>query len=215
MDVILVKLKNVIIAAKKKKYLYKIVLLFTAVIFTVIAFFSLIVYYNIDNNVLKNEYDHNKKLLYQIKYNIEFMNETARNICMFVYYNTDTKALMTSKGEDENYNDYMKTLIRISDIPAAIPLAHSVYIYDNIIKTYFSTKGVFSDESIKEDLLRSYKGIPVLKPILRKLQKSEKASDESDYIFSYFMFDSVDESRYMDGGVAHRKNSLYAVQKRN
>ncbi len=186
---------------RKKKYFYKIISLFTAVLFSIMSIFAFTVYYNIEKNVMKNEYDYNKKFLYQVKYNVDFINEMARNLCIFNYFKPDIKALMYYRGEEEYYNRHMESLRKVSNITEAIPLVDSIYIYNSELKQYFSDRGVFADETIQKSIVAEYKQIPVLKPVFRSIENSEKLSDEKDYVISYFMYEDKDGSNYMDGGV--------------
>lgn len=188
---------------KLKKYLSRIYLLIITAFLLLVTIFSLTVYFNLEKIVLKNEYKNNRNLLYQLKYNLNYMEEEVRNFCQYIYYHPDTKMIMYYKSIDNEYPDIMKNMARLQDVTNMTYFLKSTYVYNNYEKAYYSTdNGVFSDNAIFTDVIGLYKEIPKMKLILRKITSGEKTdNNQNRYIFSYFMYDNLDERKNMDGGV--------------
>ncbi|OGO81600.1 MAG: hypothetical protein A2Y21_03815 [Clostridiales bacterium GWC2_40_7] len=188
---------------KLKKYLNRIYLLVIAALLLLVTVFSITIYYNIEKIVLKNESKNNKNLLYQLKYNIDYMEEVVSNFCQYIYYHPDTQVIMFYKGIDNEYPYIMKNMARIQDIANMTYFLKSIYVYNNYEKVFYSTdNGIFTDNTVFNDVTGSYKEIPRMKLIMRKITPSEKSgNDQNRYVFSYFMYDNLDKSKNMDGGV--------------
>lgn len=188
---------------KLKKYLSRIYLLIITAFLLLVTIFSLTVYFNLEKIVLKNEYKNNRNLLYQLKYNLNYMEEEVRNFCQYIYYHPDTKVIMYYKSIDNEYPDIMKNMARLQDVTNMTYFLKSTYVYNNYEKAYYSTdNGVFSDNAIFTNVIGLYKEIPKMKLILRKITSGEKTdNNQNRYIFSYFMYDNLDERKNMDGGV--------------
>ncbi|MBP3965842.1 AraC family transcriptional regulator [Paenibacillus lignilyticus] len=187
---------------KSNKYLVRISLWVTSVIVLSILILSSIVYYNVQQKVLHNEYKNSQKLINQTKFNMEYLDEMSRNLTMSIYYNNDVRALMYL-NDDETY-DYMNAVNELnSSVIRNNPFVHSVYIYNNNKNRYYSTYGEFFHHDAEWDkLLAAQKKLPVLKPIIRVMSLDPTDHKKgTQLVISYVMYDMLDDQGNMDGAV--------------
>ncbi|HEY5584659.1 MAG TPA: AraC family transcriptional regulator [Ruminiclostridium sp.] len=188
---------------RQRTYLTKIYLWITSVVVLIITVFSTIVYFNVQNSVLDNEYKNAQKVLYQMKYNIDFVDKSINTICVSTYYDQDIKSLMNTNGEITF--DLMETLNKLNNTTVqSNSFIQSIYIYNNNKKAYYSTYKSFSyeDEELKS-LIKSMKDIPILKPIVRKCETYDLGNSKIYYnnVLTYFMYELKDSSNNMYGAV--------------
>ena len=72
----------------------------SAAFLLIVVVLSFVVYTNAYNLLIKKDYDANKRILFQVKYNIEMMDRTISSISEFLYLNSDVSAIMYAKQED-------------------------------------------------------------------------------------------------------------------
>ena len=187
---------------KIKKYRTRIFIWITSVMIISTIVFSTVIYLNVEKSVLGNEYDNSQKILNQMKFNIDFMDEMVKNLCLSTYYNEDVKSLMNYI--DEETYDQMSIIVKLSNsVVASNPYVHSIYIYNNRKKVFYSTYNTFKYEDpdlIK--LMKSNTDIPVLKPILRRTE-TYHSGDLVKYsnVLTYFMYELKDSQNNMEGAV--------------
>ncbi len=187
---------------KAKKYRTRIFLWITSVMIIFIIMFSALIYLNVEKTVLSNEYESSQKILNQMKYNIDFLDQMVKNLCLSTYYNNDIKTLM-NYTEEETY-EQMNIINKLSNsIVASNPYIQSIYVYNNRKKVLYSTYNSFKYED--PDLLKlmqSDTNIPVLKPVFRRTE-SYHSGDVIKYsnVLTYFMYEMKDKENNMQGAV--------------
>ncbi|QJD84606.1 helix-turn-helix domain-containing protein [Cohnella herbarum] len=186
---------------REKKYWLRIFLWIACVILLIVCSFSALIYYSVERKVFQGEYENSQKILSQMKYNIDYLDSTIRNLTLSTYSNNEIKALMYLK-EDETY-DHLSTINKLnSTIIANNPFLHSIYIYNNYKNVYYSTFGdLFHKDAELDQALRSYDRIPTLKAIVRKLKVSDGTDPNYMTVLSYIMYENVDSRNGMDGAV--------------
>jgi Response regulator containing CheY-like receiver domain and AraC-type DNA-binding domain len=176
----------------------------------------------VEKSVLDNEQKTSRKILYQIKTNIDLINDMVKNICLSTYNDTDIKRLMYLKGE-ETYEDMQRFDKLNTSVISTFNFLHSIYIYNNIKKTYYSTNVSFyyKDEEL-EKFIKSHGIIIRLKPYVREIDIANFNKNEK--IVSYFMYDMLDMNNVMDGAVIvnvklewllNNINMINAIDKKN
>ncbi|MFC3788902.1 helix-turn-helix domain-containing protein [Paenibacillus sp. GCM10012307] len=165
------------------------------------SLFSALIYYSVERKVFHSEYENSQKILSQMKYNIDYLDTTIRNLTLSTYGNNEVKALMYLK-EDETY-DQLSTINKLNaTIIANNPFLHSIYIYNNYKDIYYSTFGdLFHADAELNEALNSYDRIPALKAIVRKLKISDEPEPKFITVMSYIMFENMNEQNRMDGAV--------------
>ena len=186
----------------KKKYQSRIVLFIMVSVFILMTIFSYILYFSVEKIVLSNDYSSNKKLLHQMKYNIEYLDEVIRNLSLSIYLNKDVKTLIMQK-EIGLYELFTSRYNIIANIVNTNPFIHSVSIYNGSNRTCYTTDTttLFEDPSI-EDFLRSHEDLPQLKPITRRVRRMDADSEnETEVVFSYFLYQSPDGNKTFNSAV--------------
>lgn len=187
-----------------KGYLSKMYLWITVTIILIVTAFAVTIYLNIERAVLENEYENNKKLLYQIKFNIDYMDKSIKDLCMYVYFNNDVQAIMYFNDSTDDFYDLVRKMDRIKkSMVDTNSMVHSIYIYNNTNKTYYSTyKEMIYHDSYLDNTIRSYKAVPKIKPIYRKIEAIDSINGKKyDNILSYFMYDSIDPENRFNGAI--------------
>lgn len=186
---------------RPKKYLNKIYLWVTLGMFLVLVVFSGISYYTVQNEILKNEYTANKKILNQIKFNINYMDDMLVSLCFTTYYNSNVRNLINNQNID--FGEVAKEIETIkTSIINTNPFIHSIYIYNGQIGKYYTTlDGIIYDDASLNKLIKSYKEVPKLIPIYRKLNLSVGNTTTTKNVFTYFMYEFMRLDGYMDGAI--------------
>ncbi|REE55444.1 hypothetical protein A8990_16815 [Paenibacillus taihuensis] len=178
---------------RSKKYLVRIFLWMTCITLLIVSSLSALIYYNVERNVFKSEYNNSQKVLSQVKCNIDYLDTMIRNLTLSTYSNNDVKALMYL-----NYEETYESLSVINKLNASIianyPFLHSIYIYNNHKKLYCSTYGdLFHKDVGLDNLLDSYDHIPALRAIVRQM--------DGQTVLSYIMYETMDSEKHIDGAV--------------
>jgi AraC-like DNA-binding protein len=187
---------------QKKKYLTRIYVWVTLLIIIAIVTLTTLIFMNVESSVLNKEYQSNQMVLSQMKFNIDFMDEMIRNICISTYYRSDVQALMNESGSP-TYED-MSTINQLnSSIVQTNPYVLSIYVYNNRNKVYYSTFNSFIYDDVDLDrLIASYDKVPVLRPIVRKTM-TYHVGDRVEYsnVITYVMYELTDSHNKMSGAV--------------
>ena len=186
---------------KQRAYYRRIYLWITLSSLLPLTIFAIIAYYNVQQAVLFNEYQANKKILLQIKFNIDYMNETILNSVLSLYYSTDVNTIMYNRDAD-----LATTLDAMNKIKGTTmntnPFIHSIYIYNNNTKIFYTTleNMYFQDKNLNR--LLQQKEMPTLKPIPRKIEYNLVGNNNrEENVITYFMYDFKDADNRMTGGL--------------
>lgn len=184
---------------RNKRYYFRV---FFSIMAIFVLFTSLLVtgiYYNMRNYVASMENKKSELILSQMKYNLEYINDMIRDICISAYLSTDTKVLMYLEG-DETYNE-MSLINRINALRVrSNSLIHSIHVYNNNKKVLYSTFHSFkADDEECMNIINNTHPLPILKPVMRNFH--DKLTGESTPVLSYFMYDLIDSNNVMDGGI--------------
>ncbi|MGO4272877.1 cache domain-containing protein, partial [Paenibacillus sp. TAF58] len=184
-----------------KAYFIKMVLWISMAILILVIVLSTVVYINSQNLLVKNEYAANQKILYQVKYNMAFMDQTISNLSKFLYLNSDVTAIMYAKKEDMVEVASRLTKV-VSSVTSANPYIHSIGIYNrNLDQSYSSGFPLFFKDQMLYDFINSNQALPKLKPIFRDIKKLVNGVTESEYVFSYFIYETTANEVKPDGVV--------------
>lgn len=200
--------------AKPGKYLSRIYLWVATAIVVIVSIFSAIVYYNVDKMVMQNEYKTNRKILNQVRYNIEYMDDMIKNLCLATYLNSDTISMMF--GENLSYDELAMKINKIrTSIVDVNPYIDSIYIYNNRVKAYFTTNnGLFYTEKALDDMFTQYgSGLPKMKPILHSIPYTVPGSTVpgKKLLLTYFIYDGFDAKNMPEGAVIVNVKSEWLI----
>ncbi|SEO72410.1 hypothetical protein [Paenibacillus sp. OV219] len=115
-------------------------------------------------------------MLYQTQANIEYMNETVKQLISTIYFSAESDYLLHVKNLDNSIFDVNLTLNKLtSSVINNNPLIHSIYLYNGETKAFLSTyNGMFYQDDELLKTLKTYKDVPILQPISRKMSINNK-----------------------------------------
>ncbi|MBO9610702.1 MAG: helix-turn-helix domain-containing protein [Paenibacillaceae bacterium] len=182
---------------RSRKYLVRILLsiLLLIVLFLVIS--SVTQYYNSERTVLEIQDETNRKVLSQVNYNIEYMNELVKNLTMSVYFDSDTISLMNSSTID--IFELFPKVSRLTQTKASSSFVESIFVYNGFNRCYYSSeaKGKLScQEDGLDNVLDRYLSNHDQIARLRLVPMYDDASDRlynRVRFFSVFMYDTKDD----------------------
>lgn len=171
------KIKN---PFKNSKYFKRILSLFIIASMLLICVFSIVSYYKIQEVVLENEYEANGKMLQQIILNINYIDETIKNLCYPLLFNLNVTSIMY--GDNIEMEDIIYGLNTIkSSLLNTSPIIKTISVYNNRTNKIYSFDGIIDyNESELKGVIDHINEMPVGKPILRE----SKAGNAVSYIFS-------------------------------
>lgn len=187
---------------KNRKYLRKIYLWIALGMLLPLILFASIAFINVQKSMLDNEYQANKKILYEVKFNINFMDDMIVNTILSMSYNSEISSLLYNDSID-----FPQMLNEINKLKTQVigtnPFIHSIYLYNGHTKTYYTT---FEDLQFKdagfESLLQSKKVLPKMKPLPRKLEFNiNRDQKRYENVITYFMYDYQNASNQPEGAV--------------
>lgn len=187
---------------KKRKFLRSMYLWITLAMLLLLGLFSTITYFSAGGAILNNEYQSNKKILSQVQFNIDYIDEMIRYSLMSLYYNPDVQTILYN-----NESEFAEILKEVNTVRTTIvntnPFIDSIYFYNNSSKIYYSTGDelIFEDKSL-DLMLHSRQVLPILKPLTRKIEYS-MVGDQKRYesVVTYFMYDFNDDNNLPSGAL--------------
>ncbi len=189
---------------KPGKYLSRIYLWVAAATVVIVTIFSAIIYYNVDKMVMQNENNMNKKILSQVRYNIEYMDEIIKNLCLTTYLNSDTISMMF--GDHFEYDELAMKINKLrTSVVGMNTYVDSVCIYNNKEHAYITTdKGLLYEEQALDDIFSTYgTNLPKMKPILRNTPYFVPGStiSRNKFLMTYYLYDSFSTNNMPDGAL--------------
>lgn len=175
---------NLLQTFRSRKYLQRILLGFMLVVLLLIAA-SALLYFNAQSKVSSMEHDADRKLLTQMKYNIENMNEIAKDLAVSTFNDEDFIALKSGA-------DFEQSILKLDKLTRLVtnsPFLHSVVFYNAAQGRFFSTVNhTMSTDRMYEafgEYMRTHEAIPKLQLIPMDLDGQGEGVD----VFSFFVYD--------------------------
>lgn len=158
---------------------------------------SILLIYTSHKTTLQMQKEMNNKVINQLFYNINYMDEITRNLMLSLSFDNDVISLMNSR-EIEIYELYPK-LNELEKIANTYSFVDSIVIYNNNNKCYYSTnyKTSCQEDGVHQAIdhyIKNNETIPKLKliPLMKDNSKSGK-HDRLDF-FSMFFYGAYDTS---------------------
>ncbi|NOU69239.1 helix-turn-helix domain-containing protein [Paenibacillus sp. LMG 31461] len=173
-----------------KSFLLKIVLWISASVLFIVGILSVIIYLNAQSLMINKESDNSKKILLQVKYNTNIMNETMSRLTQSLYLNNDITSIMYA--EQENIVDVITRINNVvNSLTSSYPYIHSISVYNrNLDQFYNAGSPIFFDDPQLLALFNSNQLLPKLKPIFRDIHKVVNETNKSERVLSYFMYET-------------------------
>jgi len=174
----------------KSKILLKMVLWFSASALFIVGFLSISIYWNAQSLMLKKETENSKKTLFQVKYNTNQMNDAIIRLTQSIFLNGDINTIMYAKKE--NIVDVITRMnTAVTSLTSSYPHVHSISIYNHHLNQFYNAGSpIFFDDPLLTELLKPDQVLPKLKPIYRDIHKVVNERLESEYVLSYFMYET-------------------------
>lgn len=113
---------------KSKKYLQRIILTVSTLVLLLVSGFAYTVFFYAQNIIVGIQKDANDKVLSQINYNIDYMNEVVRGIAVSLYFDNDVIPLMTAGSPDQV--DLLTRRNKVDKFADYTPFIDSIIVYN-------------------------------------------------------------------------------------
>ncbi|GIQ71149.1 helix-turn-helix domain-containing protein [Xylanibacillus composti] len=175
------------------KYLKKLLLTIAVVMVAIVVAVSSVMYYGAEKAMVELNLTANQKMLSQLKFNIDYMNENLKSVVMTQYFDNRNYPLMNA--EHIEAFEMLSRLQNLDRIVNSSPFLHSIVMY-NAIQDQYYTGGRMemfpeSDPILSEiDRYRQqHQDIPKLRLIpLKGKGPQEEGEPEAD-VFAMFMYE--------------------------
>ncbi|WP_240420604.1 AraC family transcriptional regulator [Paenibacillus periandrae] len=122
---------------RSRTYFIRILFTVTLLLALFLLIFSSVLYTYSKNMALELQQEANRKVLNQINYNIDNLNETLRSLATTAFNDRDVTALMNTR-EIEVFELYNK-LYKLDIFVSSNPFIHSIWIYNAFNGCYYTT----------------------------------------------------------------------------
>ncbi len=174
---------NLLQTLRSRKYLQRILLGFMLVVMLLIAA-SALLYFNAQSKVSSMEHDADRKLLTQIKYNIENMNQIVKDLAVSTFNDEDFIALKS--GDD--FEQSILKLDKLTRLVSQSPYLHSIVFYNAVQGRFFSTVNHTMSTDVMNQSFREYMKSHDPLPKLQ-LTPMELGGGDGVDVFSLFVYD--------------------------
>ncbi|WP_187274173.1 AraC family transcriptional regulator [Paenibacillus sp. N3.4] len=128
---------------RSRKYLQRILLSLTVFIVVILCVFASTLYLKMKSSTLHIQTEANRKVLAQVKYNVEYMDEILKNLMMSLYFDNEVIPILYSKTF--SYETISNKLAKLDKLVDSSTYLHSIILYNNYTHTYLSTNRKFQD----------------------------------------------------------------------
>ncbi|BBH21512.1 hypothetical protein Back11_28570 [Paenibacillus baekrokdamisoli] len=128
---------------RSRKYLQRILLSLIVFVVVVLCVFALTLYWKMKSTTLHIQTEANRKVLAQVKYNVEYMDEILKNLMMSLYF--DNEVIPILYGKTFSYENIAIKLAKLDKVADSSTYLHSIILYNNYTNTYLSTNRKFQD----------------------------------------------------------------------
>ncbi|WP_165452321.1 AraC family transcriptional regulator [Paenibacillus thalictri] len=187
--------------------LARMVLSFTIVLVVLLFALSSILYVSFENIQTKTVTENNAKILSQISYSANYLNDNARNFTFSVFGDAVTTQLMYQNRID--YMDLIAQAGRLRDLAQKNASVHTLYVYNKRLGQYFSTtdaplndESSFFDQEMNAIIVQASGEPRSFSPIPRliKLNPNDPNS-ASTKVYTYSLYDFSSEKGGVEGAV--------------
>ncbi|WP_168121594.1 helix-turn-helix domain-containing protein [Paenibacillus sp. HB172176] len=175
---------NILELLRSRKYLQRILLSFMLVVI-ILVMTSVILYFNAQSKVFSMQNDADQKLLTQINFNIENMNEIVKELAVSLFNDEDMIALKS--GAD--FKQSILKLEKLNGLVATSPYLHSIVFYNGKQDRYFSSLNHDLENNQLYDAIGRYVDSHTTIPKLQLIPMEMDGDDDSFDVFSLFVYD--------------------------
>lgn len=180
---------------RSRKYLQSLLLSFIVFVVAILSVFASVLYWSMKSAAIRIQTEANRKVLAQMKYNAEYMDEILKNLTMSLYF--DNEVIPMLYGRTLNYGDIATKLAKLDKVADSSTYLHSIVLYNAFTRTYLSTNRTLQDhlngemEQFGQQLAQQ----PNAKKMsLLPVKLADRSSGAAVDFFSYMMYDKLDAS---------------------
>ncbi|MFF2090058.1 helix-turn-helix domain-containing protein [Paenibacillus sp. NPDC058174] len=178
-----------LISFRSRKYLQRILWSLIAFIVAILCVFASTLYWNMKSSTLRIQTEANRKVLAQVKYNVEYMDEILKNLMMSLYFDNEVIPILYSKTF--SYEDIAIKLAKLDKVADSSTYLYSIILYNCYTDTYLSTNRKFQDNlhgEIErfEMQLGNKSNLQKMRLVPMKITGDSQAAID---FFSYMMYD--------------------------
>ena len=176
-----------------RKYLLQMLMMTTGAMLLVLTISSFVLSYNAEKTALDMNRNANQKVMSQIHYNLNSMNEIIKNLAASIYYNVDIQPRLTS--QNENMFEIISNQLTLDRIVGSSSFVHSIVLYNANLNAYYAggNMNIRFNDGVLLDRMRKFVTTEAAK--VRKMELIPVRSDSSPEgqvdIFSFFMYDTL------------------------
>ncbi|CAN7622658.1 AraC family transcriptional regulator [Paenibacillus sp. LjRoot153] len=183
---------NIIRLYKSRKYLLKLLLSITVLMVVFLSVSTTLLFYNSDKAMLQMQQQADLKVLSQIKYNIDYMHDTVKNIAVSTFFDPDV--IYLSNINVMNMGELAQKLNRLEKTVSNSSFLQNITIYNAKTSCYYSTLSSLNCQDdgmngVIDQFIHSHKNIPVLTFVPLYSDKMPFPS------LAMFMYDNASESK--------------------
>ncbi|NOV02802.1 helix-turn-helix transcriptional regulator [Paenibacillus planticolens] len=183
---------NFIRLYKSRKYLLKLLLSITVLMVAFLSVSTTLLFYNSDKTMLQMQQQAELKVLSQIKYNIDYMHDTVKNIAVSTFFDPDVVYLSNINVMD--MGELAQKLNRLEKTVSNSSFLQNITIYNAKTGCYYSTLSSLNCQDdgmngVIDEYIHSQKNIPVLTFVPLYTNKMPFPS------LAMFIYDNVSESK--------------------
>lgn len=177
---------------RSRKYLLRMLLTISVFIISLLFLAIFTISYTYENKLLKAQHEANKRVLHQVMFNINSMQQMVLNLTMSTYFDNQVKALRYADSI-ESYDLY-PILMRLEKIVYSNPFLHSLVVYNANTGCYYSTEYTMNCE--EDGMNQAIDQYLINQSEISKLQLVPMSYDgpvgngNSADFFSFYMYDS-------------------------
>lgn len=195
------KLKNFFTS---RKYLKKLFIWLSAAIASIVIILSVTVYFTVQQIFMKNEIETSQKVLSQVRFNIEFVDQTIKSISNYMFVNPYISSIINSPTRsDIDINNLYTTLNNVIN-PTLLSngYIHSICLYNsNSEQYYYVGKSLFFDDRELKQIINSYPEVPKQKPIFRQIENEYSKTDMYENVITYIMYETGSTPEKIESGI--------------
>ncbi|MBP1964890.1 helix-turn-helix transcriptional regulator [Paenibacillus aceris] len=183
---------NFIRLYKSRKYLLKLLLSITVLMVAFLSVSTTLLFYNSDKTMLQMQQQADLKVLSQIKYNIDYMHDTVKNIAVSTFFDPDVVYLSNINVMD--MGELAQKLNRLEKTVSNSSFLQNITIYNAKTGCYYSTLSSLNCQDdgmngVIDAYIHSQKNIPVLTFVPLYTDKMPFPS------LAMFIYDNVSENK--------------------
>jgi len=174
------------------KYQKQLLLTFAIALVAIVVTASGVIHFGVERAMVQSNLESNRKMLSQLRYNIDYMNDNLKNVTITQYFDSRNYPLMNAE-RIETF-DMLTRLYSLDRFIDSSPSLHSIVMYNAVQNKYYAggrmEMAPENDPLLAEidRYIRSGRDIPKLRLIPFRTHDADAAEPGVD-LFSMFMYE--------------------------